>query len=340
MNSPLLSVIIPVYNAEKYLRKCVNSIISQTYTNLEIILINDGSSDNSLAICDEFKKNDERITLFNYEYSQGAAKARKKGIELSKGDYITYVDSDDWIELNMFETLMKNAISTGADVSVSSGTICEYEGGNHLSQVSEIEGYFDKNQMKDICRRYIEFDLTPTLWNKVFKNDFHKVYQNKMDDRIFINNDIACLMMTIANAESIVVSKHYFYHYWTNPNSIIHTYKDGYLISNCLTFFLVMEELKKNNYDDLGEVWAKRVLGFFLDNIRYELSYKNKKSIKEKFKHIKELKNYRVNELLCYSYLFKEKKREYRMCQFLINDKLVFLYVFLKFDAFVKLLKV
>lgn len=102
----LVTIIVPVYNVENYLNRCLDSIIKQSYKNLDIILINDGSTDNSLKICNNYAKNDTRITVINIENS-GPSICRNIGLEKAKGGYISFVDSDDYIEKNFIETLLK-----------------------------------------------------------------------------------------------------------------------------------------------------------------------------------------------------------------------------------------
>ena len=104
MHKELISIIVPVYNVEKYVEKCINSIINQTYKNLQIILVDDGSKDNSGKICDEFKLKDNRIEVI-HKNNGGLSDARNAGLKLAKGDYIGFVDSDDYIEADMYETL-------------------------------------------------------------------------------------------------------------------------------------------------------------------------------------------------------------------------------------------
>ena len=96
-----ISIIIPVYNAEKYLKCCLDSILNQSYKNLEIIIINDGSTDNSLKVIEEYKKNDNRIILISQK-NQGVSKSRNNGLELATGDYIMFIDPDDWIHVSSF----------------------------------------------------------------------------------------------------------------------------------------------------------------------------------------------------------------------------------------------
>ena len=113
----MISVIVPIYNVEKYLEKCINSIMNQTYRDLEIILINDGSTDSSGQICDKYKKIDERIKVVHKE-NKGVSSARNRGLDIAKGDYIGFVDSDDYIHPNMYEILYNNLINNDCDISM------------------------------------------------------------------------------------------------------------------------------------------------------------------------------------------------------------------------------
>ncbi len=113
---PKISIIVPVYNVENYLKKCLDSIVNQTFKDIEIILINDGSTDNSLNICKEYAKKDHRIRLIN-KPNGGLSSARNVGIDLSTGEYLGFVDSDDWIALNMYEKLYNLCKIFNADIS-------------------------------------------------------------------------------------------------------------------------------------------------------------------------------------------------------------------------------
>lgn len=119
--SPLVTIIVPVYNAEKYLERCLNSIVNQTYRNLEILLINDGSTDSSEEICSGYAQKDKRIQLFRQE-NQGQAAARNTGLDHMTGDYVAFVDADDYIALSYVEILLSNLIEQGVRLAV-----CDYE---------------------------------------------------------------------------------------------------------------------------------------------------------------------------------------------------------------------
>lgn len=113
----LITLVIPIYNIENYLGRCLDSVINQTYKDLEIILVNDGSTDNSLEICESYAKEDSRIKIIN-KNNGGLSSARNVGLDACKGDYVTFIDSDDWVSLDYIEILYKNIIDNNADISI------------------------------------------------------------------------------------------------------------------------------------------------------------------------------------------------------------------------------
>ena len=119
MENPLISVIVPVFNVETYVSRCISSILNQTYKNLEILLIDDGSTDSSGKICDSFAEKDTRLNVIHCK-NHGVAAARNRGIEISKGTYISFIDSDDFIELDFYEYLMNLVRTTNCDVAYCS----------------------------------------------------------------------------------------------------------------------------------------------------------------------------------------------------------------------------
>lgn len=153
MVNPEISIIIPVYNPGKFINKCLNSIIHQTFKNIEILCIDDGSTDNSLNILKEFQKNDKRIRIFSQE-NLGAAASRNLGIENSKGNYILFVDADDWIEEDMCEKLYNHAEHLGSDMVLFNSI--EHKPNNQFRE----RIYFDNNNFKE---DYKEFTFTIIL---------------------------------------------------------------------------------------------------------------------------------------------------------------------------------
>lgn len=115
MNQPLISVIIPVYGVEKYISQCLESVINQTYKNLEIIVVNDGTKDRSADIAKEYAAKDSRIKVYDFQ-NGGLSVARNRGLEIATGEYISYLDSDDWLDTKMYETLLETAMKNEADM--------------------------------------------------------------------------------------------------------------------------------------------------------------------------------------------------------------------------------
>ena len=168
----LISVIVPVYNVDKYLAKCVESIIQQTYKNLEIILVNDGSQDNSAAICEHYRHKDVRITVIHQE-NKGISVARNRGLDIATGALLSFIDSDDFIHPRMFETLKKFMDSTNADISMcnyqavfenQSPVQCQVATPGHCTfdNIEALKRYFSKDHFKMVV-----------VWNKLYKSHLY-----------------------------------------------------------------------------------------------------------------------------------------------------------------------
>lgn len=159
-----VSVIVPVYNAEKYLVKCLDSVVNQTLKNVEIILVDDGSTDSSSEICKSYADKDERIIYFKKE-NEGLAAARQDGMERSSGEYIGFVDSDDWLELNMYERMYSVAKEENADVVFCNAFLDE----NEKDKIHLEPGVYDRDRIeKEILPRSLA-GLTPKGTNSVIR---------------------------------------------------------------------------------------------------------------------------------------------------------------------------
>lgn len=165
---PLISIIVPVYNANKYLLRCIQSIQKQTYTNIEIILIDDGSTDGSEKICDDLAKRDKRIIIFHQE-NGGQASARNKGLLLAHGDLIGFVDNDDVIEPNMYEILYKNKVKENVKIS---GVVANWVYGSRIecpSKKYESRQYTGEELLLNMF--YKESLISSSVWDKLFDRD-------------------------------------------------------------------------------------------------------------------------------------------------------------------------
>ena len=173
LNNPLITVIVPIYHVEKYLHRCIDSIIGQTYKNLEIILVDDGSGDACSGICDEYARKDSRIVVIHKE-NGGLSDARNKGIEIAKGEYLAFVDSDDYIHKDMYSILMEALIQTDSELSMCS---YKYVYDGRPDEIDESIGTDHHIEVMDGVKahhRYYSGDKKLELtvaWNKLYKKD-------------------------------------------------------------------------------------------------------------------------------------------------------------------------
>lgn len=199
-----VSIIVPVYNAEKYLEECIDSLINQTYENIEIILVNDGSTDNSLNICKEYEKytNLRVITQEN----QGVSTARNKGLETSTGEYIMFVDSDDYIEPNMVEEMIKGVIN-------SDMVICEYNE-KYQNSIIPIKIRSDLNKINAKEAILLTFDTAGGyLWNKIFKKETIIKNNFKFDSNIHMLEDQLFVIKYMSKINEITIIHKCLYNY-------------------------------------------------------------------------------------------------------------------------------
>ena len=174
MTNPLISVIIPVYGVEKYITQCLESVINQTYTNLEIIVINDGTKDRSAEIAKEYAKKDSRIKVYDFD-NGGLSVARNRGLEVSRGHYISYIDSDDWVDPQMYDTLLKAALKNNADM-VKCGLIETDESKKRKFNFNELKVIIN-NENHNAFEYYFHGMLWTLAWNGLYKKELAKKIQ-------------------------------------------------------------------------------------------------------------------------------------------------------------------
>jgi len=214
-----VSVIVPVYNVEKYLEQTIDSVINQTLKDIEIILIDDGSLDNSGIICDNYAKKDSRIVVFHQE-NQGVSAARNKGIELAKGEYISFVDSDDLVDEKMLEVLYGKGHSNDLDI-VMCGFTTDWYGKKHKWNCNlKSEEIIHKNEISDFLVSYKNVFLVNNIYAKIHKRDF------LLNNNIFfplnlnIQEDTIFVLKTLLFAKSIYYIKESYYNYIKRNDSL------------------------------------------------------------------------------------------------------------------------
>ena len=244
----MISVIVPVYKVEEYLRQCVDSIINQTYQDLDIILIDDGSPDKCGEICDEYAKKDDRIKVFHTE-NRGISAARNLGIDVARGEYIGFVDSDDWIEPDMYEILFRKAKENNADMSM-----CGVWYESTTSTISFIQDGLYNGE--DNLVALIERVINPHVCNKLFCKtvfDYIRFPDNHyFEDMAIIHHIMSAVSTTIL----IGIPK---YHYRQRKDSIVKNHSAKYLLDYAHSY---VEQFYffKNNEVQLFESMEEQIL--------------------------------------------------------------------------------
>ncbi|MBQ3652809.1 MAG: glycosyltransferase family 2 protein [Synergistaceae bacterium] len=210
----LISVIVPAYNVEKYLARCLNSILAQTYTNLEILIIDDGSTDSTGTISDQYALRDPRIRVIHQE-NQGLAEVRNVGLREARGEYIQFVDSDDWIDPETIETCYKYLHEYDADI-VSFCFIHEYENGKRYHP-AEIHSPELMSGAKSLSLIFFQGSIHVASWNKLFRAD---LFDGVAFPAGRLHEDIYTIYKVLARAEKVLSVSDEFYHYFHRQGSI------------------------------------------------------------------------------------------------------------------------
>lgn len=264
----MISVIIPIYNAQKYLSKCLDSVVNQSYSELEIILVDDGSTDESGKICDEYAMNDKRIKVI-HKKNAGLVAARKTGLMASTSKYIAYVDADDWIEPNMMERMYSIMVQEDVDIVMCG----RYEDTENLCRSvfhGFREGRYDKEELirliypNMICNGgFFEWGILPNLWDKLYKRECLEEFQMNVDDRLTMGEDAACVYPTILNANSIYIMHECLYHYRQSSLSMVKQASDIYLTRKRFEALYCSVRRSFEEYKhiyDLREQWIEYML--------------------------------------------------------------------------------
>lgn len=212
---PQISIIVPVYNAEKYLHRCLDSILAQTFTDFELILVDDGSPDNSGKICDEYALKDSRIKVIHKE-NGGVALARQCGIDNAIGEFTIHVDPDDWVETNMLEELYQKACKEDADFVICNYFLDTQKDSNIISQRPTEEN------PKAILNDLLFHKLHGSLCNKLIKLSCYKNSNITFIENLNTSEDYLVCIKILKGEPKIAYLDKAFYHYYQNPTSITH----------------------------------------------------------------------------------------------------------------------
>ena len=292
-----ISVIIPIYNVEKYLKRCIESIIKQTYSNLEIILVDDGSPDGCAKICDEYKNKDERIVVI-HKKNGGLSDARNAGLKVATGEIISYIDSDDYVDLDMYEKMTKAMEEKNADIVVC-GTNIDYEDGHTKVKCEKEEKSFNREEALIELNSFKSFDMA--VWNKLYKREVVDKIEFPVGKK---SEDYFVMYQYFARAKKVVIINQAKYHYFQRSNSIsrgknvTHDYIEG---------SKSQKEFFKKNFPDLNYVgntaYAFSYIATYNRYIKNELKMTNE--LKKEFK--KEVRKY-LKDINGNSHISRSKK--------------------------------
>lgn len=224
-NRPLVSMIVPIYRIDRYIGICIESLINQTYRNIEIILVNDGSDDRCPKICDLYAKKDKRVKVI-HKKNGGLVSARKAGLERSAGDYIGYVDGDDWIDSRFVERMVSDALECGADI-VCAGFTRDLNKKSALVFNKYPIGVYSGKELDGLKQKMLsdgEFyylGITTYVWNKLFKREVVYAAQMNVDERISIGEDAAVTYPAIMESKCVRVTGCVDYHYRQHSESML-----------------------------------------------------------------------------------------------------------------------
>lgn len=224
-----ISVITPVYKVEKYLSKCIESILNQTLTDFELLIIDDGSPDLCGQIADEYAKKDCRVRVIHKE-NGGAASARNAGIKEASGEFLYFPDSDDWLDENYLQELYDLAVKTHAQLVVSGYTMEYYE--NDSTQTYKVcvdeQNYFNQKLVRDNIHKYFDNMMMAVPWNKLYRAEHIRKYSLEFPNLKW--DDLHFNMEVIMNIERVAISSSSGYHFFrSRPGSETTTVFDGYL---------------------------------------------------------------------------------------------------------------
>lgn len=229
----LVSIVVPIYKVEKYLDRCVESLIGQTMSDLEIILVDDGSLDACPQLCEQWAKRDNRIKVV-HKANGGLSSARNAGLRVATGKYIGFVDSDDNIELNMYEKMFAVAEKHNVDFVMADYQRVEMDGTRYLKSLDIDGGYYSKEKIQSdifpnlIMSEYIEYGPLLSVWHCLYNTAFLRKIQLEFDEKVRWSEDniFSAIMGFQANAFYYMKGEG-LYHYYQNPGTITTSYRKG-----------------------------------------------------------------------------------------------------------------
>lgn len=324
-----VSIIMSLFNVELYMRTAIESVLKQTLTDIELICINDGSTDYSLETAQEYAEKDDRITILTYKDSKGQAYARNRGMDIAKGKYIGFVDGDDWVEPDMFEKLYENAEKNDCEISCCAAALynellqkCDFQ--NSYYNSSLIPSEFDNKVFNhQDTKNLLTGSINVALWNKIYRTDFMNKYKIRFPE-YFIYEDMPFFYDAWFKAKKICMIRDYCYFYRVNRSGSTMSKIGNKVLDRVEMVALTYEMFKELPY---FEEIKTQVTAWIIDDLFHRYTLVEGRYRKEFFFLMKKLfKNLDLNnvdmEQLAKCYCYKEyqdcikmKYEDFSVCQ-------------------------
>lgn len=279
----LISIIIPVYNVSKYLRRCVDSVLNQSYHNIEIILVDDGSTDDSGAICDEYAKKEESVIVI-HQHNQGLGPARNAGLNVMHGKYVGFVDSDDWVSSEMYECMHRAIVENKCDIATCGRLVVADEG--ILSQVYCTDKVQKLNSEEAIEHYLIQRDMNMSACDKLFSS---KLFDDvRFPGEFLISEDIVPMYYLLKKSEGVFLTGKPYYNYYYRVGSLSKSNFSYKTMGACIYAEKVSELVRKEYphlIDAANYFFYDEIIGIYRVLRRAEYTGKEKKELQLKIRN-------------------------------------------------------
>lgn len=285
-----VTIIVPVYNVESYLQRCVESMINQTYRNIEILLIDDCSKDGSLELCNQYAKQDSRISVKKNPGNMGQAYSRQVGLDIAQGDWIMFLDSDDEFDLCAVEKMVTFAEEHCVDMIFSSYTVIK-SGQVEIHRANVDGGVYERKAFVGRCLCDIGWDVMCCIGSKIYKKSLLDEHNIKFDPRYKFNEDGAFMLNSLARSDKVGYVDEPFYRYYIRESGSTETsYREDMFSYIKKTNKLLKDLLIDNGtYDEQRQtLWHKKHSALYLSALTNEAKYKNYSCFKRVVKEIRE----------------------------------------------------
>jgi len=327
MNQPKVSIIVPVYNVEKYLKCSMDSLMNQTLKDIEIILVDDGSPDHCPAMCDEYAKQDHRVKVI-HKKNEGLGFARNSGLEIATGEYIAFVDSDDYVALGTYLKLYSIMEETNVDVVYFSYQGFDVHGNKWMGiDARKEKRYQNEEEVRQLMLDMIgnppearyDNDTSFSAWSGLYRHDVIKKYGIRFkSEREFMSEDLVFNLDYLLHSSKVINIPDAFYHYRVNPSSLSRAVRPDRITKIHFLYQYILEFLLKNNFE-MGEGYL-RATRYFIGSVRcyIRIYLQSTLSKREKMQWLKETVNLHYWQEISISYPYRKLPVKQRLHFFLL----------------------